>query len=83
MFLLALIVTFFVGFLCGRLRGKKVLSSSKQAVRSDESVHSAQSPQHSALYEDIVTLPKQQEKLEGEGDLELKQNVAYGPLKLQ
>ena len=52
-------------------------------MRPDESVHSAQSPQYSALYEDIVTLPKQQEKLEGEGDLELKQNVAYGPLKLQ
>ena len=48
-------------------------------MRPDESVHSAQSPQHSALYEDIiVSLPKQQEKLEGEGDLELKQNVAYG-----
>ena len=59
-------------------------SSSEQTVRPDESVHSAQSPQHSALYEDIiVTLPKQQEKLEGEEDLELKQNVAYGPVKLQ
>ena len=52
----------------------------EQTMRPDESVHSAQSPQHSVLYEDIVSLPKHQEKLEGEGDLELKQNVAYGPV---
>ena len=71
---------FFVGFFCGRLRRKKVPSSSEQTVRPDENVHSAQSPQHIILYEDIVSLPKQREKLEGEGDLELKQNVAYGPL---
>ena len=58
-------------------------SSSEQTVRPHESVHSAQSPQHSVLYEDIVTLPKQQEKLEREGDLKLKQNVAYGPVKLR
>ena len=85
MLFLASMLFFIVGFFCGRLtvRRKKMPSSSEQTMRPDESVHSAQSPQHSALYEDIVTQPKQQEKLEREGDLELKQNVAYGPLKLQ
>ena len=64
-FLVISILTFVAGFVCGHYFGRKHTK--------------ATSSQPVALYEDVNVLPSAVEHQEQH--LELKENVAYGPLK--
>ena len=66
--LVIIVFSFITGFVCGHYFGQK----SKQT--------SSLLNQPVALYEDVSVLPSAVEHQE-QPDLELKENVAYGPLK--
>ena len=66
---------FTIGFVSGRFSKREKSSSNYDVHTSDDGTIQPQSPQQSVVYEDIIP-PTQHDK-----DLELKENVAYGPLK--
>ena len=79
-FVFGSLLFFTVGYLCAYCvhSARREKASSTGQLQDDEAATTAhvQSTQDNVLYED-VQLPKQEE----EENLELKDNVAYGPLK--
>ena len=73
-FILSSTLFFIIGFVSGRFSKRE--KSSFTDHTSEDGTSQRQSPQQSVVYEDIV-VPQQQAK-----DLEMKENVAYGPLTL-
>ena len=71
---MSLILLLLVGFFCCRFSKRE--KSSSNVHTSEDGTITTPSPQQSVVYEDIILL-RQHDK-----DLELKENVAYGPLKL-
>ena len=77
-FLVIVILTLIAGFTCGYyIRGQKCKETFKQI--SSNPVSMASQPATAAVYEDMDVLPSAVEHQER--NLELKQNVAYGPSK--
>ena len=72
-FILSSILFFIIGFVSGRF-SKREKSSSNVHTSEDRTIPTP-SPQQSVVYEDIIA-PRQHDK-----DLEMKENVAYGPIK--
>ena len=70
---MSLISLILVGFFSGRFSKRE--KSSSNVHTSEDGTIPPPSPQQSVVYENI-TAPRQRDK-----DLELKENVAYGPLK--
>ena len=64
-FVVASILFFIVGFLCGHF-------CRKERGKVDEAIPQSEKPQGTPYYDDVV--------LKQEQGLELKENVAYGPL---
>ena len=73
LFLVLSISTLIAGFLCGHYFGRKYEKSSKKIPALPKP------SQPVALYEDVDVLPSAVEHQEQ--NLELKENVAYGPSK--
>ena len=77
-FLVIFILTLIAGFTCGYyIRGQKCKETFKQTPSNPVSI--ASQPATAAVYEDMDVLPSAVEHQER--NLELKQNVAYGPSK--
>ena len=72
-FIASSILFFTIGFVSGRFSKRE--KSSSNAHTSEDGTIQTQSPQQSVVYENIIA-QRQHDK-----DLELKDNVAYGPLK--
>ena len=66
-------IFFIVGCVCGRCSEKQMCKSSTKSSSSENDQD--ETSQDNTLYEDILC------KQEDEQQLELKQNVAYGPLR--
>ena len=83
-FVFGSLLFFTVGYLCAYCvhSARREKASSTGQLQDDEAATTAhvQSTQDNVLYEN-VQLPKQEEEEEEEENLELKDNVAYGPLK--
>ena len=72
-FIASSILFFIIGFVSGRFSKRE--KSSSNVHTSEDGTIQPPSPQQSVVYEDIIA-PRQHDK-----DLEMKENVAYGPLK--
>lgn len=79
--LIASLIFFIAGFLCGRLRRQHepeqpVNHNGEARPPVDEEIYSQPMYFHNALYEDI---PARSHHVYGDDNLVLKENVAYGP----
>ena len=80
LFLMISILTFIAGFVCGYyIRGRKCKEPSKKTSNSPVSI--ASKPAAAPYYEDVDVLPNAMKHQEQ--NLELKENVAYGPSRVE